>query len=191
MSTNAFTLAQGVPARVTAGDLWSWRIDALADTYPSPDYALLYAIKPRSTDAPTTALATSDADGWLVAIAAVTTANLAAGTYDWTLFATRASDGARQSIDCGVIEVAPNPTATGDTRSAARRHLDAINAVIEGRITKDVESYSIEGRALTRTPLADLHRLRARYLAEVQAEDAVAAGRRPGPRYRKLGFRNG
>jgi hypothetical protein len=44
--------------------------------------------------------------------------------------------------------------------------LDAIEATIEGRASKDQESYSIQGRSLARTPIADLILLRGKYKAE-------------------------
>jgi hypothetical protein len=44
--------------------------------------------------------------------------------------------------------------------------LDAIEAIIEKRSTKDQDSYSIQGRSLGRTPIADLILLRDRYRAE-------------------------
>lgn len=187
MTDNAFTLGQGIPCALVAGDLWAWRDDALADPYPAATYSLTYSIAPQSGGTATTATATLDADGWLVSIAAATTAPLAAGAYAWTLFATRISDGARLSIHAGVLEVKPDPSTAADARSQAKKHLDAINAVLDNRITKDVENYAIEGRALTRTPLEILHKLRARYLAEVQGEDRAASGKGPG-RFRKLRY---
>lgn len=188
MSDNAFTPGQGVPSRLVAGDLWAWRVDGMTAAYPSDAFTLSYSLAPKAGGTPTTAAAQADADGWAVTVAPATTAALAAGSYGWTLFAMRISDGARQTVCAGVLEVAPDPAQGGDTRTQARKLLDAINAVLEGRITKDVESYSIEGRSLTRVPLEVLRTTRARLMREVQAEERLAAGRRPGPRYQRLRF---
>ena len=188
MMDNAFTAGQGVPARLVAGNFWTWRADGLAAAYPASAYSLAYTFAPRNGGTATAVLAAGDADGWLVEVPGATTAALVSGSYAWSLTATRTADGAAASIVSGVLEVAPNPTAGSDTRTPARRHLDAINAVLDGRITKDVETYSIEGRALTRVPLEILHKMRARYMAEVQAEDRAACGKSPGPRVRKLRF---
>ena len=49
-----------------------------------------------------------------------------------------------------------------------RRVIDAIEAVIERRATKDQKSYSIDGRSLERTPIDELLLLRDRYRAEWQ-----------------------
>ena len=45
--------------------------------------------------------------------------------------------------------------------------LDAIEALIEGRATKDVSSYSIAGRSLTRMTPDELVKWRSTYRAEV------------------------
>lgn len=176
MADNAFTAGQGVPARLVAGDFWTWRADGLLAAYPPASYSLAYSLAPREGGTATTASATSDADGWVVEVPAATTAPLAAGTYAWTLTATRLSDGARATICAGTVEVAPDPSAAGDTRTPARRLLDAIESVLEGRVSKDVDAYSIEGRSLTRIPFAELRATRARLLREVAAEERAAKG---------------
>lgn len=185
MASNAFTPTEGVPTRLVAGDFWTWRADTFATDYPSPDYELNYSLAPRAGGAQVTAWATSDAEGWLVKKTATSSAK--AGFYSWVLTVTRVFDGARLVIANGTVEVAANPN-TDAVATNARKQLDAIDAVLEGRITKDVESYSIEGRALTRIPFAELRIMRARLKAEVAAEDRAAAGKGSGPRYRKLRF---
>ncbi len=188
MSDDAFTPGQGVPARLVAGDLWSWRVDQYQITYPANAVGLSYAFAPVDGGSVATFSASADVDGWVVSVASATSATLSAGRYTWTLFATRLSDGGRATICTGTVEITPDPTLGADTRSQARRHLDAINAVLDRRITKDVENYTIEGRALTRTPLEILHKLRARYMAEVQAEDRRAKGKSGVMKVRKVRF---
>lgn len=60
--------------------------------------------------------------------------------------------------------------------SPAASQLAAINEVLAGRIPKDVESYAIEGRSLTRVPLTELYQIRTRLMHEVAAEARAAAG---------------
>jgi len=55
----------------------------------------------------------------------------------------------------------------------ARNMLNAIEAVLEGRITADVESYSIAGRSITKIPVSELLVLRSKYKAEVQSQEAA------------------
>lgn len=188
MSDNAFTPGQGVPSRLVAGDLWAWRVDGMLAAYPPDAFNLSYSLAPHAGGAVVNVSAVSDADGWSISIPSATTASLTPGLYGWTLFATRISDGARQAICSARFEVSPDPAQGGDARTQARKLLDAINAVLEGRITKDVESYSIEGRSLTRVPLEVLRTTRARLMREVQAEERLAKGQRPGPSYTRLRF---
>ena len=47
----------------------------------------------------------------------------------------------------------------------------SIQAVIEGRATRDQESYSIAGRSLSRTPLEELHKFEAIYKSRVFQEE--------------------
>ena len=73
----------------------------------------------------------------------------------------------------GKIEVLEDLSAISgvhDGRTHAKKVLDAIMAVLENRATKDQESYSIAGRTLSRTPLADLQTLRDRYRGEYTQE---------------------
>ena len=49
--------------------------------------------------------------------------------------------------------------------------LAAIEAVLEGRITADIETYSIAGRQITKIPISELLTLRSKYKIEVQAEE--------------------
>lgn len=177
MTDNAFTPQQGVPTRLSAGDLWTWRADGFADVYPDPSYALTFHIQPRSGGTPIVAAAAADTDGWLVTVPSATTINATPGEHTWALVATRQSDGAVVTICTGALEVTASATSNVDTRSTAEKHLAAINAVLDGRITKDVESYTIEGRALTRVPMADLYKLRGKYQAEVNAERRARSGK--------------
>lgn len=60
--------------------------------------------------------------------------------------------------------------------SPAASQLAAINEVLAGRIPKDVESYAIEGRSLTRVPLKELYQIRTLLMHEVAAEARAARG---------------
>ena len=74
-------------------------------------------------------------------------------------------------MDSGTFEViADRDNATTDPRSDNKIILDAITAVIKGRATKDQESYSINGRSLSRTPLKDLMDMQSHYQALYNGE---------------------
>lgn len=111
---------------------------------------------------------------------AVATGSWAAGTYAVSIRATNGDDVFE--IEAGSIEVKPDMAALDaghDARTHARKVLDAIEAVIEQRATKDQMGYSIGGRSLQRTPIADLIKLRTQYRAEVNRQKP-GGGKRAG-----------
>lgn len=185
---NAFNPGQGVPGSLIAGDAWAWRADGFASVHPSPEYSLAYHLTPRSGGAAILVRAVADADGFLASRTATETADAAPGAWVWALKVTRVSDAAVVTVATGAVTICPNPASGMDRRTDTRKLLDAVNSVMAGRIGKDVESYSIDGRALTRIPFMELRQLRARLMREIEAEEG--RGGAGGMRHRKLRFRN-
>jgi hypothetical protein len=110
----------------------------------------------------------------------MTTAAYKAGLYRWTAVVDDGTE--RVTLASGLVNVLPDPAKTGagfDPRSHARKTLEAIEAVIEGRATKDQEEYTIGNRSLKRTPTKELLEFRDKYRADVARED-IAAGRQSG-----------
>jgi hypothetical protein len=105
-----------------------------------------------------------------------------AGFYSWTKFATEIATSRRTTLGTGKLTVLADPstqTAT-DTRSHARKVLDAIEAVIEGTASHEQSDMAIDGKAMKRRSIADLLALRTNYKAQVAAEEAKQAGKRGG-----------
>lgn len=165
------------PAEITAGDTVTWR-RTLADYPASASWVLSYAL--RSAAGSYDFDASASGDDHLVSVAPTTTKGWVPGTYSWAAFVTKAPD--RFEVARGTIVVRRNLAAPGplDDRSHARKVLDAIEAVIERRATKDQEEYTIGDRSLKRTPIAELIKLRGIYRGEVRREQQaadLAAGR--------------
>jgi hypothetical protein len=159
------------PSSVNAGDTWRWT-RSLADYPASAGWALSYTLI--NASAKITISASASGDDHAVTVAAATTAGYAAGTYDWR--ARVSKDGEVYTVGEGRITVRNAFAAsTFDARSHARKTLDAIEAVIEGRASSAVAEYTIAGRSLKHIPVADLLALRDKYRAEVLREDAAAA----------------
>lgn len=79
----------------------------------------------------------------------------------------------RKTVDTGAITILADygaMTSASDARSHVKKVLDAIEAVIEKRASKEQQSYSIAGRSLSRIPLDELLKLRDRYRSEYQQE---------------------
>ncbi len=94
------------------------------------------------------------------------------GLYEWRLYVSKGDD--RELVEVGKLEIEPDFMALPaghDARTHARKMLDAINKVLEGRILSDHERYSVEGRSLDRIPIMELHRLRKIYINKVRREE--------------------
>ncbi|WP_282129682.1 hypothetical protein [Roseobacter litoralis] len=159
-----------IPLTLVAGDSWFWCDTSAFASHPPPNWAVHYILRPVSGGVPTTIISTPAPAAFNFTATPSITSEMPAGSYEWTALAYGADD-ARKVLASGRLEVMPDPAAhKGDLRSRSERTLDAINATIEGRATKDADAYSIEGRSITRTPLPDLLRLQAIYERRVDAE---------------------
>jgi len=156
------------PAEIIAGDTLKWKREDLSADYPASSWTLTYELRgPQQI----TITATADGDDFSVSVGTSTTAGWTAGDYWWAAYVSDGTD--RYRVDGGTLTIKPDLATTGavyDGRSHAKKVLDAIEAVIEGRASKDQMSYTIAGRSLARTPIADLLRLRDSYKAEYKAE---------------------
>jgi len=166
------------PTDLVAGDTWKW-LRSLSHK-ASAGWVLKYTLI--NATSKITIVATASGDDHLVSVPAATTAPYVAGTYTWQAYVEKAAE--RYSQGSGTVKVHPNFAAatTFDGRSHARRTLDAIEAVLEKRATREDQSYSIGGRTLARIPNADLLALRDRYRSEVAREndaDRIANGLAP------------
>lgn len=159
------------PLSIVAGDQAEWT-RTLSD-YPASDgWALSYTLVERKTGAGVSFDATGSGSEYTVTVPSATTAAWPAGYYVGQGYVTKA--GERKTVWAGTIEIKPNLASgmAGDIRSHARKVVDSIEAVLEGRATEQVLDFSIEGTTLRKTPVADLLTLRDRYLVEVRREEA-------------------
>ena len=155
------------PTELRAGDTWKWT-RSLSD-YPASIWTLTYVLVQAAVQKSITASASGD--DFSVSVAKATTAAYAEGLWSWV--AQVANGTERYTVDSGSINVLPDlaTKSTGyDARTHARIVLDAIEAVIENRASKDQERYMIAGRELWRTPIPMLLKLRQTYRAEVKAQ---------------------
>lgn len=159
------------PTTANAGDTWRWT-RTLADYPASAGWALSYTLI--NASAKITINASASGDNHAVTVSAATSAGYAAGSYDWRARVSRA--GEVYTVGEGRITVRNAfGGSTFDARSHARKTLEAIEAVIEGRASSATLEYTIAGRTMKHIPMADLLALRDKYRAEVLREDAAAA----------------
>jgi hypothetical protein len=164
-----------MPASLIAGD--SLRLAIPGGDYPASDgWAVSLVLQALAGGAPSTVNASDDGGDWLLVLASATSAGLAPGGYRYMIAATKAGD--RHTIDHGDVEVRPDPAKPAtDQRSAARRALDAIDAVLENRASsEDMKFTFADGRALDKIPHADLLALRKHYARIVARETNKGRG---------------
>lgn len=168
----ALTLPNPEPVYVTAGDSLAWTV---ADSsYPAGDgWALSYSLL--NAAGRITFSGAADGDAHAIAVDAATTAGWTPGRYRMSRIATKGAE--RITLWSSYVDVLPDPetAAPYDTRTHARRTLDAIEAWIEGR-SLAVASYRIADRQMQYIPIAELLQIRDRYRQEVRREDAAANG---------------
>lgn len=158
-----------MPAQMIAGD--SLRLAIPVGNYPaSAGFAVSLVLQALAGGDPVTVNASDGAAEWDIAIASSVSATLAPGSYRYLIAATKAGD--RSTIDTGDVEVLPDPAESAqDQRSHARRSLDAIDAMLEGRASsEDMKFTFADGRALEKIPHADLLALRQHFARKVARE---------------------
>ena len=166
------------PNELVVGDYWAWKRDDLATDYPTNTYSLTYEFHEDSGGGGNhkfTITAVEANDTYYVEVPTTTTDDYSNGDYIWSAYITRTSDSARIQIDEGRTTILHNLANTNaDLRSHAKKVLDAIEAVIEGRATIDQSSFSLGGRSLSRMSVDELMTFRDRYRAEYLKEVKLA-----------------
>lgn len=142
-----------------AGDTFKLNFDL--ETYPAADdWDLTYYLKGGQSYSVAGAVANGE---YTIEAAAATTQNWAAGDYGAFIQVSKA--GEKHTIELGQVTIlAALSTLTNyDGRSHVKKVLDALEALIEGKTSSDVQSYSISGRQLTKMSPEDLLSWRNKY----------------------------
>lgn len=158
-----------LPCEIPAGDSLTFRA-TLPDYPASQGWALAYTLA--STAGVHSIPTTADGDVHVVDVSASTTATWAAGRYRVQAAVTKGSE--RRTVDAFDVRVLPNLIAATDpvdTRSHARKVLDAIEAYIETG-SPTAASVQIGVRQVQNIPLPELLAFRGRYRIEVRREES-------------------
>lgn len=170
--------------RLIVGD--SYEFTTVVPDYPASDgWTLAHVLRARVSGDAITITAVASGDDYLTTVLAATSAGWDAGDYTvtaqvsnvglerHTLDAVALSDGRLAS---NLITILANPSEgeAFDDRSHARKTLDALNAMIEGRATKAQQRYTIKDRELWLIEPEQLIKFRQYYAALVLNEEAAA-----------------
>lgn len=172
MANRLTTIQNYIPYEFYAGDTVIWQIENLNKDYSNSAHTLTYQFRLENNGSTTFSVdATADGNNYKITLSASTTASITAGKYNFISYVTRTSDSARVTVDRGMVEVKPNlASSTSETRSHAKKMLDLIESLLEGKATKDVSSYSIAGRSLNKMGVSELLEWRNYYKAEYNRE---------------------
>jgi hypothetical protein len=162
-----------IPNKITAGLTLSLAF-GLAN-YPGPQWSSLLLLRGAGQ---------IDLEGLtddklhIISDSAANTSSWVPGNYFYSLRVTDGTD--THEIESGSLEVRPDlaqADASFDGRAHAEKVLQSIEAVIEGRATRDQDSYRINNRELRRTPISQLLKLRDLYRHEVAQLKARRRGK--------------
>lgn len=178
----AATIPSVEPDSFIAGDTVKWT-KGLGDYLPADSWILSYSFV-LSGDQQTTTAADNGDGTHLVTISAADSAMFTAGIYHWQAYVTLGDD--RYLVGEGRIEVKPDfaTQASGhDSRTHVKAVLDALEAMILGKASKDQIAYSVSSgdvsRSISRLTSAELLLWRDKYKGfyeqEIRAE-RIAAG---------------
>lgn len=155
------------PLSFTAGETVEWK-QYIDNYHPKDGWALSYSF--RNFESQFDAAAIPKSDHYLIRLTSEQTSDYKAGTYWWQLTATKGKQW--KVISEGTIEVKPNLSLLDsyDGRSHVKQVLDALEATILSKASRDQLSYSISGRSLSRLSPVELLKWRDVYKAEYARE---------------------
>lgn len=188
-----------IPSTIRAGDTLSWT-ESLPD-YPAGDGWTLAINLAKYGDPTITITASTSGDSYAVSATAATTKGWVPGIYAWQAYVYKlggapSAISEKYTIEHGQLTVLPDitqATSATDLRSDCKKTLDAIEALLIGKATADVLSYSVAGRAIAKMAPTELLKwrdvCRVEYQRELDAE-RVAKGldtnKRVGVRFRRV-----
>ena len=145
-----------------AGDTLKFRI-AEGD-YPAPTWSLEYSLVRDGEQI--TFSSTNDEGSHLVNVAATTTADWGVGMYNWIAQAVKGAE--KYTLRRGQIDIRSDFAAAGaglDARTHVKKVLDALEATILGKASKDQLSYTINSRSISRMSADEVTTWHSHYTA--------------------------
>jgi hypothetical protein len=159
------------PQTITAGDTAAWT-KSLSDYPASASWVLAYTLINAAGKISVTSSASGDDHA--VSVAASATVAWAPGSYTWQATVTKAAE--RYTVGTGRITIQPNLAAATllDTRSAARKALDAADLALASYGAKAyLQAFEINGRSQRFHDPSMFMAWRDKLKAEVSREDNV------------------
>lgn len=163
---------EGEPTEVVVGDFIQWKRSDIASDYPPATHSAQYVA--RITAGGNTEIqivGTEHGSYYLFTATSEESVDFVAGYYHWQLEIIETASGNRIVVDTGAFTAIEDLDTSGaDPRTHAEIMLDKIQSLLEGRADKDVTSYSIQGRSISKMSIVDLLEWRNYYRKEVAKE---------------------
>jgi len=167
----AITIPTVEPTEIVAGDYIQWLQAENPDLTIADGWVLSYAIVAAGKNIDIQCSDNGD-NNHLATISVSTSKDLPSGTYNWQSYIAKAT--VRYLVKTGTLKISKNFADLDggyDGRSYWRITLENIEAVLQSRATKDQSSYTVNGRQLSRTPVADLILLYDKAKSNVVSEE--------------------
>lgn len=173
-----------LPEKIVSGDSIDW-LETETD-YPATDYRIDYVFVAAGQRIELTGSA--EGTDHLIEVDGAASAEYLPGTYRYQRYLIEIATDDRITLESGSVTIEPNfdEYASGyDGRTWAERTLEAVEALLADKATKDQASYSIAGRSLSRYSIAELQDLRNYCLRQIKRDrqkERVKAGKPSGNR---------
>lgn len=170
---DAANAPEGEPTTVVVGDFIQWKRSDLVQDYPVATHSAEYVARITGGGSSEIKLAATEGDPtyYLFTVDSVTSADFVPGYYHWQLEITETASGNRIVVDTGTFTaLADLDVNNTDPRTHAEIMVDKIEALLQGRADKDVSSYSIAGRSITKMSVTELIDWRDYYRREAKKE---------------------
>jgi len=173
---------EGVPTKIVVGDFIQWKKTELATSYPPATHSATYVARIASGQSGEIQVSAIERPTYyLFQVNSATSAAFATGYYHWQLEIVETATGNRIVVERGEFEAIADLDNNGaDPRTHAEIMVDKIEALLSGRADKDVSSYSIQGRSISKMNVSELLQWRDYYRKEVVKEQrdlAIEQGR--------------
>ena len=173
---------EGEPLKIVVGDFVQWKKTALATTYPPATHSATFVARIAAGAASEIQIVATERSSYYLFVAdSAATTSFVTGQYHWQLEIVQTSTGNRVVVQSGDFEVIADLDIGGsDPRSHAEVMLHKIEGLLIGRADKDVSSYSIQGRSISKMTISDLLQWRDYYRKEVskqKRDNAIANGK--------------
>ncbi len=183
------TTLRECPATIQAGDTLLFEITNA--NYPASDWLLSYSFR-KAGGSPVDFQSTNDNGAHLISVSPAVTKDWVEGEYKGVARFTHRTDSTLVTTWWkGTVNILPDLSAASqdtDTRSWAKKCLDNIDAVLQGKASRDIINSTIAGQSIGRMTPEQLFSFRDRFYTLYQQELNQEAANQKKPQRSNIGI---